>query len=61
MNYTLSEDVIRSVVNTLRIIDARGYNSMAALVSLVNFFESILNLPKPKGGEENAVNNTVEP
>lgn len=61
MNYTLSEDVIRTVVNTLKMIDVRGYNSMASIVGLVNFFDSILNLPKPKGEEENAVDNTAEP
>lgn len=59
--YTLNEQLIRMVINTLKALDVRGYASMSAVVGLVNLFENILNLPTPKGEEDNAIADNAEP
>ena len=42
MNHEISEDAIQSVINTLKGIKVRGFDSMNRLVGLVMFFENIL-------------------
>ena len=45
MNYTIPEDVIKSVLVTLKAIDVRGFDSMNRLVGLVMLFEQIMQTP----------------
>lgn len=57
MNYGISEAMLLSVIETLKGIDVRGFDSMNRLVGLVMFFENILKQPpveetKEEGGEE---------
>ena len=49
--YKLTDEVIRQVILTLKDIDVRGFDSMNRLVSLVGFFENVLN--HPPADEEN--------
>lgn len=43
MEHKISNDVIISVLRTLKQIDVRGFDSMNRLVGLVMLFEGILN------------------
>lgn len=43
MEHTINNDVIISVLRTLKQIDVRGFDSMNRLVGLVMLFEGILN------------------
>ena len=43
--YTISRELIESVILTLKSIDVRGYDSMDRLVGLVMLFERIKNTP----------------
>lgn len=43
MEHKISNDVIISVLRTLKQIDVRGFDSMNSLVGLVMLFEQILN------------------
>lgn len=43
--YTISIELIESVILTLKSIDVRGYDSMDRLVGLVMLFERIKNTP----------------
>lgn len=57
MNYGISEAMLLSVIETLKGIDVRGFDSMNRLVGLVMFFENILKQPpveetKEEGSEE---------
>lgn len=67
MEYILNEQLIRSVIRTLKGIDVRGYESMDALVGLVVLFEQILKTPIPRntgeiqeGVDNSAGNDTTE-
>ena len=57
MNHQISDQMLQSVIETLKGIDVRGFDSMNRLVGLVIFFEGILNQPpveetEEKGSEE---------
>ena len=52
MKYEVTEELIKSVIETLKGIDVRGYDSMDRLVGLVMLFERILNMPAPTTEEE---------
>ena len=54
--YTISTDLILSVIKTLKEIDVRGYDSMNRLVGLVILFEQILNTPAEPQTEDNPIN-----
>ena len=43
--YTISLELIESVILTLKSMDVRGYDSMDRLVGLVMLFERIKNTP----------------
>lgn len=51
MEHKISNDVIISVLRTLKQIDVRGFDSMNRLVGLVMLFEGILN-ENPDTGEK---------
>ena len=42
MGITLKKELIQQVINSLKSIDVRGYESMEKTVSLVMLFENIL-------------------
>lgn len=42
MGITLKKELIQQVINSLKSIDVRGYDSMEKTVSLVMLFENIL-------------------
>lgn len=57
MNHEISDNAIQSVIETLKGIKVRGFDSMNRLVGLVMFFENILNQSpvdeiKEEGSEE---------
>ena len=61
MNHEISEAMLTSVIETLKGIKVRGFDSMNRLVGLVMFFENIFNQPpinepadeiKEEGSEE---------
>ena len=58
MNYTIPEDVIKSVLVTLKAIDVRGFDSMNRLVGLVMLFEQIMQTPVTQPVEEIAEEKT---
>lgn len=63
MEYTINEQLIRVVINTLKSLDVRGYESYNAVVELVNLFEKVLMLSSaqaPKGEENNAITDNTE-
>lgn len=62
MEYTMNEQLIRMVINTLKSLDVRGYESYNAVVGLVNLFEKVLMLSAqaPKGEEDNAITDNPE-
>ena len=62
MEYTINEQLIRVVINTLKSLDVRGYESYNAVVELVNLFEKVLMLSAqaPKGGGDNAITDNAE-
>ena len=62
MEYTINEQLIRVVINTLKSLDVRGYESYNAVVELVNLFEKVLMLSAqaPKGEEDNAITDNTE-
>ena len=62
MEYTINEQLIRVVINTLKSLDVRGYESYNAVVELVNLFEKVLMLSAqaPKGEEDNAITDNAE-
>jgi len=41
MNITLSEELVQRVINTLKELDVRGFDSMDRVVGLVTMFENI--------------------
>lgn len=43
--HNISDEMIYKIINTLKEIDVRGFDSMNRLVGLVMFFENILNAP----------------
>ena len=43
MERKISDDVIRAVIQTLKEMDVRGFDSMNRLVGLVMLFENLLN------------------
>ena len=45
MDHKMSTENILRVIDTLKGMDVRGYDSMNRLVGLVMFFENILNEP----------------
>lgn len=49
---TLSNQEVSSVINTLKEIKPRGFNSMDRLVGLVMFFQNKLNAPSIEDGNE---------
>lgn len=42
MGITLSKELIVRIINTLKKMDVRGYESMDMLVGLVNLFENVI-------------------
>lgn len=62
MEYTINEQLIRVVINTLKSLDVRGYESYNAVVELVNLFEKVLMLSAqaPKGEKGNAITDNTE-
>ena len=62
MEYTINEQLIRVVINTLKSLDVRGYESYNAVVELVNLFEKVLMLSAqaPKGEEDNAITDNAK-
>ena len=52
MKYEVTEELLKSVIATLKGIDVRGYDSMDRLVGLVMLFERILNTPAPIAEED---------
>lgn len=48
--HEVQDEVIQSIILTLKEIDVRGFDSMNRLVGLVIFFENLLN-SKPVDGE----------
>lgn len=49
--HRFTDEIIQQIIITLKDIDARGFDSMNRLVSLVGFFENVLN--HPPADEEN--------
>lgn len=43
--HELKDEIIQSIISTLKEIDVRGFESMNRLVGLVMFFENVLNTP----------------
>ena len=56
MKHEISDEMIQSVINTLKGVKVRGFDSMNRVVGLVIFFENILNQPpvetEKEGSEE---------
>ena len=56
MKHEIPDEMIQSVIATLKGIKVRGFDSMGRIVGLVNFFENILSQPpvetEEKGSEE---------
>ena len=46
--YNLNQNMILSIIQTLKEMDVRGFDSMNRLVGLVALFENILNQPVEK-------------
>lgn len=42
MNITFQKELIIRIINTLKKMDVRGYESMDMLVGLVNLFENVI-------------------
>ena len=42
MNITLSKEIIESIIETMKQLDVRGYDSMSKLVGTVTLFENIV-------------------
>lgn len=51
--HEINDELLWKVVNTLKMLDVRGFDSMNMLVGLVNVFESILESP-PVDAEKEA-------
>jgi len=43
--HEINDEMLQRVINTLKSIDVRGFDSMNKLVGLVMLFEDILNSP----------------
>ena len=52
--YQLEATLIRSIIQTLKELDVRGFDSYNRVVGLVGLFESILNTPTEEGQKEEA-------
>lgn len=52
MMHEIDTDTIIRVIETLKGIDARGFDSMDRLVGLVKFFEDVLNASYVGNGNE---------
>lgn len=50
--YNLNQNMILSIIQTLKEMDVRGFDSMNRLVGLVALFENILNNPVEEKKEE---------
>lgn len=50
--YNLNQNMILSIIQTLKEMDVRGFDSMNRLVGLVALFENILNNPVEDKSEE---------
>lgn len=53
--YNLNQNMILSIIQTLKEMDVRGFDSMNRLVGLVALFENILNNPVEEKKEEKEV------
>ena len=53
--YNLNQNMILSIIQTLKEMDVRGFDSMNRLVGLVALFENILNNPVEEKKEEGTV------
>ena len=51
--YNLSQNMILSIIQTLKEMDVRGFDSMNRVVGLVGLFEHILNTPTEENKETN--------
>lgn len=52
MKHEIDTDTILRVIETLKGIDARGFDSMDRIVGLVKFFEDLLTAPYTGNGNE---------
>lgn len=52
MKSEIDRDTIIRIIDTLKGMDVRGYESMNRLVGLVMFFENLLNSPQTEFGSE---------
>ena len=50
--YQLDSTLIRSIIQTLKELDVRGFDSYNRVVGLVGLFENILNTPDTPPKEE---------
>lgn len=49
--HDIPDEMIYKIINTLKEIDARGFDSMNRLVGLVMYFEDLLKSPPTDGNE----------
>ena len=51
VEHKITNEMLFKVINTLKEIDVRGFESMNRLVGFVMFFEGIINSPSGDGNE----------